>query len=345
MSFKDLGLQVSYDSDCDDILKKFYIPVLSKAIRYHRLAGFFSSSALAVAAKGIAEFIQNEGKMKIIVGAKLQKNDVEAIIDAKESAEKVLAETMLKDLTQIEDEITADHVKALAWLIARKDLEIKVAVLFDLNGQPMDFESASKAGLFHQKIGILEDHSGNFLSFSGSINETATAWKVNVEEFKVFRSWVEGELPHLESDNKKFEKYWYGQTERLRIFEIPEAVKNRFVEIAPTDPTALKTLYQSSTPKLRDYQKEAINLWLKNSGRGILEMATATGKTFTALGCLEKVLEKEQRLTVVITCPFIHLTRQWKDNSVSFSSKRCCRSICRFFSMDQHTCKSSFRFQ
>ena len=118
MSFKDLGLQVSYDSDSDDILKKFYIPVLSKAIRYHRLAGFFSSSALAVAAKGIAEFIQNEGKMKIIVGAKLQKNDVEAIIEAKESAEKVLAETMLKDLTEIEDEITSDHVKALAWLIS-----------------------------------------------------------------------------------------------------------------------------------------------------------------------------------------------------------------------------------
>ncbi len=319
MSFRELNLKVSYDSDSDDILNEFYIPVLSKAIKYNRLAGFFTSSALAVAAKGIAEFIQNNGKMKLIVGAKLQKADVQAIIDGKENAENVLSESMLKSLEAIENEIIQDHVKALAWLVARKDLEIKVGVLFDASGQPIDFETASKAGIFHQKIGILEDSNGNFLSFSGSINETAAAWMENVEEFKVFRSWIDGELAHLQADNKKFERYWYGQTERFKIFDIPVAVKQKLIDLAPTDIRSLKKIRCNSKPQLRNYQKDAISSWLANCGKGILEMATATGKTFTALGCLAKLLEKDPKLFVVITCPFIHLTRQWKENLVAFN--------------------------
>ena len=37
-----LPLRHSYDSGFDDILWDFYIPVLSKANRYDRIAGFFS---------------------------------------------------------------------------------------------------------------------------------------------------------------------------------------------------------------------------------------------------------------------------------------------------------------
>lgn len=318
MSFRDLNLRIYYDSDTDDVLNEFYIPVLSKAKRYNRLAGFFTSSALAVAARGLAEFIHNNGKMKIIVGAKLQKADVQAILEGKESTEKVIAESMVKDLEDIEDEIIQDHVKALAWLVARNDLEIKVAVLFDNQGKPIDFETASQIGIFHQKIGILEDGNGEFISFSGSINETATAWTSNVEEFKVFRSWITGEIPHLQSDNQKFERYWYGQTERMKIYEIPVAVQQKLIDLSPTDIKSLKRIDGNSKPILRDYQKDAINAWLSNSAKGILEMATATGKTFTALGALARLAEKK-KLSVIITCPFIHLTRQWKENLAKFN--------------------------
>lgn len=318
MSFRDLNLRICYDSDTDDVLNEFYIPVLSKAKRYNRLAGFFTSSALAVAARGLAEFIHNNGKMKIIVGAKLQKADVQAILEGKESTEKVIAESMVKDLEDIEDEIIQDHVKALAWLVARNDLEIKVAVLFDNQGKPIDFETASQIGIFHQKIGILEDGNGEFISFSGSINETATAWTSNVEEFKVFRSWITGEIPHLQSDNQKFERYWYGQTERMKIYEIPVAVQQKLIDLSPTDIKSLKRIDGNSKPILRDYQKDAINAWLSNSAKGILEMATATGKTFTALGALARLAEKK-KLSVIITCPFIHLTRQWKENLAKFN--------------------------
>ena len=34
----------------NDLVNEFYVPALSRAVRYDRSAGFFSSSALAVAA-------------------------------------------------------------------------------------------------------------------------------------------------------------------------------------------------------------------------------------------------------------------------------------------------------
>lgn len=63
---------------------------------------------------------------------------------------------------------------------------------------------------------------------------------------------------------------------------------------------------------LRDYQKDAINKWLANSNRGIFEMATGTGKTFTALGCLMSVRQSFTKLAVVITVPYQHLLQQWR---------------------------------
>jgi len=48
--------------------------------------------------------------------------------------------------------------------------------------------------------------------------------------------------------------------------------------------------------KLRDYQEQAITNWLTNDNKGIFEMATGTGKTFTALGCLRSLLKNQNKL-------------------------------------------------
>lgn len=318
MSFLELELNPSYDSDSDDILEDFYIPVLSNCKRYQRLAGFFTSNALAVAAKGVLELIQNNGKMELIVGAKLQKDDVDAICEGKKNPDKILSENMLLDLELIEEKIEKDHVKALAWMIANGTLEIKVAIVYGSNGIPLDFETACQKGIFHQKIGILEDSEGNVISFSGSINETAAAWKDNIEEFKVFRSWVPGEVNHLKTDIRRFEKFWHGETERLKIYDVPLAVRQKLIEIAPKEITNLNLGNKKPTMKLRSYQKDAITAWFENFNNGIFEMATGTGKTYTAIGATKKLIEKEKKLVVVVTCPFIHLVSQWKENLEDF---------------------------
>lgn len=42
-------------------------------------------------------------------------------------------------------------------------------------------------------------------------------------------------------------------------------------------------------------------------------MATGTGKTFTAIGCLEAIRKVEKSFLVVIVCPYVNLIYQWKD--------------------------------
>ena len=63
--------------------------------------------------------------------------------------------------------------------------------------------------------------------------------------------------------------------------------------------------------KLREYQIEAIDEWFNHNCNGIFEMATGTGKTFTALACFDKLLSTKDTLCTVIACPQSHLIDQW----------------------------------
>ena len=63
-----------------DILHDFYIPALQHSIRYHRIAGYFRSTSLAVASQGFSAFVGRNGRMRLIVGADLDPADVQAIL-------------------------------------------------------------------------------------------------------------------------------------------------------------------------------------------------------------------------------------------------------------------------
>lgn len=63
--------------------------------------------------------------------------------------------------------------------------------------------------------------------------------------------------------------------------------------------------------KLRDYQVEAIDNWFDNGNFGIFEMATGTGKTFTALSAFKKLSDEHDKFLTVIACPQLHLIDQW----------------------------------
>ncbi|AWB28518.1 DEAD/DEAH box helicase family protein [Halococcoides cellulosivorans] len=62
----------------------------------------------------------------------------------------------------------------------------------------------------------------------------------------------------------------------------------------------------------RDYQQEAIQNWMGAEGRGILRMATGTGKTVTALLAASSVAEMtDGPLLLVVAVPYQHLVDQW----------------------------------
>jgi len=171
MSFRELNLQPCYDSGKDDVLNDFYLPVLRQSTEYFRLAGFFSSTAFAVAARGIRELLENDGKMKLIAGAVLRKEDVDAIREGLEKPSEVIERLAMDDFDSIEDEFVRNHVRALGWLVAKGKLEIRVAIVKDWDGLPIDETSVLRSGIFHQKIGIFTDTDGQMISFSGSVND------------------------------------------------------------------------------------------------------------------------------------------------------------------------------
>jgi DNA phosphorothioation system restriction enzyme len=79
-----------------------------------------------------------------------------------------------------------------------------------------------------------------------------------------------------------------------------------------------KTFEPPSWVAARDYQQDAIKAWSKNSGRGILRMATGTGKTVTALLSVAQTAESIGDVVVVITVPYQHLVDQWAEDIEEF---------------------------
>jgi len=315
MSLKSISLNKAYSSDSDDILYGFYIPSLKESIEYDRLAGFFSSKSLAIAARGILGLIEKGGTMRLIVSPKLDKNDLKIIIDSYKEPGKYIEKKMLQELEKLEDKFIRDHVYALGWMIANKKLEIKVAVACDSSGKLLSYEDIQQSSLFHQKVGILKDSEGNILTFSGSVNETAAGWLGNIEEFKVFRNWESSEEDYVKIDILKFNRFWNNCSQKIKVIDIPYAVKEKLIKIAPADiiKINLNSLYKPKKKiKLFYHQEEAIESWISNRMIGIFEMATGTGKTFAALGCLERTSNNFQKLAVIITCPYQHLIQQWK---------------------------------
>jgi superfamily II DNA or RNA helicase len=305
MGLRDIQLKPAYDSDEDDILNDFYIPALSNSISYRRLAGFFSSSALAVAARGIAGLIKNGGTMKLVVGAKLRKQDVDAITKGLKTREEAFSGQMIQDLDSIESEFVKDHVKALAFMVATGKLEIKVAVPLAQNPE----ESDEFEGLYHMKVGILSDDAHS-ISFSGSINESRTGWIKSIEEFKVFCSWNTDQGKYLKMDVEKFEKYWSGSAKRALVIDIPTAVRNKLIDMAPesVDQLHLERYSRPARVALWKNQTEAIEAWVKNGYKGIFAMATGSGKTLAAL--VASSLAERSVITVVLV-PTEPILQQW----------------------------------
>ncbi|WP_413828347.1 MULTISPECIES: DEAD/DEAH box helicase family protein [unclassified Methanobrevibacter] len=326
MTFQDINniIKPTYSSENEDIVESFYNPILSEAKRYDRISGYFDSTSLAIAAEGMKNFIYNKGYMRLLCGAQLNPKDVESIKDASD-IEKLISTKFLEDLNNIEDELVNNHIKVLGWMIANNILEIKIGIN-QKNGEYIG------GGILHSKTGILWDNKTSCgiedlkhcIIFNGSNNETAAGWKYNIETFNVFKGGEDDKFM-IEYIND-FPQLWNGEHENLIVMDIPEADKNELIKRAPSSIEELnkivlnKTYHKDKKNRiLFNHQKDAINSWFKNNNKGIFEMATGTGKTYTSLNCFKKLYEKNDKLITVIACPYSHLIEQWKKEIESFN--------------------------
>ena len=305
MSFLEIReeLKPRYNSANSDIVSEFYNKVLSESVRYDRISGFFNSESLAIAASGINKFIQNNGHMRILCGAQLDKEDLNSINNAEELKD-IIDKKFWENYESIEDEIIKNHVKILGWMIANDFLEIKIGI----NNK----DNILGNGILHSKIGILYDEFEDSILFDGSVNETAYGWKNNIESLRVFYSWETPE--YMIDDKEEFEIFWNNENPSLEVMDVPEATKNKLIKIAPKTIEEINKLRLSTKPLLRDYQNDAVTRWIENNKKGIFAMATGTGKTITALSCFDYVMSHEKKLLTIIVCPQKHLLSQWQSD-------------------------------
>lgn len=313
-SFIKLPLRQRYTSQ-DDTLNEFFIPVIANSKYYYRASGYFSSSILAAAARGLVHFIKKGEKMYLITGVLLSQKDVEAINNGLATPPEIIEQKLLKELeeTDFEDVIIKRRLEVLAWLVSQGKLEIKLAIPFE-----NDKIKSSPTGeaIWHSKFAIFEDFYGNKLHIEGSINETAKGWIDNAESFSVHRSWIEGERGYILSAEEEFWATWNNINPKVRTYTIPDAVKQKLVRIAPkdikeiVDPEEVLRKRSSSKKliKLWPHQEEAIQAWYNNGRKGILSMATGSGKTLAALFAIKR-LPKDA--FVILLVPSKELVTQW----------------------------------
>ena len=321
MSFTDLNLQSSYETDENDIINDFYVPVLSEAKEYLRLVGYFNSGSLSLVSKGLKDFILHGGKMRLVCGSNLNNDDVQAIYDATYSLEDAISNNFIDEIKKLSEEESPyfNNIEILGWMVAHDLLEIKIAVKKDEEG------NITNDGILHAKVAVLNDFEGNQISFIGSNNETFAALKNNFEQFDVNYSWNEYDLHRIKNHLNTFNKYWDETIDTYEVMSVPEAVERELIKYAPKNfddlifDTPLKPKKKrTAKPQLFSYQLKARESWFKNNRRGIFAMATGTGKTFTSFGCLEKILELESNVITVIAVPYMHLVQQWKNSIEKF---------------------------
>lgn len=335
MSLKDHLIKSEYRSLIDDMVRDFYIPCLENAVSYRRAVGFFSSSSLVEVSQGIAKMAQNGEKIRIVASPYLSDEDIEAIKTGYENRKEVIEQALLRQLHEPVNYYASERMNMLANLVADGILDIRIAYTMDRSGM----------GMYHEKMGIIEDDEGNVIAFSGSNNESATAMSINYETMDVFRNWGDSsEKERVQLKCNAFHSIWNNNEPNIEVMEFENITKaliekyrrkstnfNIDKEEYPDGVSAEgersidKTTIAPRIPEgfeLRDYQVEAIDKWEEQDFKGIFDMATGTGKTYTGLGAAARLSKRlEDRLALIIVCPYQHLVEQWVEDIVLFGMK------------------------
>lgn len=322
MSFRELSLLKYYKTYKNDIIKEFYTPVLAQAVLYQRAVGFFSSTALIDLTKGFSGMIKNGGRIQFIVSPLLSQEDIDAINKEYEK-KKIIGQALMREFREPENYFQEERLNWLSYLIEEGFLEIKVA-----------FTPPNKEmGMYHEKVGIVTDELGNKIVFTGSLNETINAFHNNYESIVVFNSWEESK-EYADEMQKDFESLWNNEDDDLEIIEFPDVIKEKFkvrrkeklnLNIDEEEENISQPKIKKGIPHipdgftLREYQIDAIESWRNHEYRGIFDMATGTGKTYTGLGAVVRLFEEKKRLAIIIVCPYQHLVEQWVEDIELFN--------------------------
>ena len=328
------GIRPIYMLPDDPLTDDVLIPSFAIAERVDSMMGFFTSTSLKTIAPGLATFInESTGKLRLIVSPILRQDDLDAIeVGISDIGMESLIEHALSELTVTANLIEKHTLQCLSWLIRQNRIEMKVALMKD--------------AILHTKVWIFYD-AGDSMAVHGSSNMTQSGLQKNIEQIAVARSW---EHPDHEFTvnrlRRQFDILWNDDDPNSIVVDMPTAIRRDLVRnyssSIPPQESTLRDLYKRASvydstkiylpevsrrsttefeiPDWLKYdegdfahQGEAVTAWLNAGHRGILEMATGSGKTITAMICARRLFDNAKPLLIVIAAPYIPLVDQWCD--------------------------------
>lgn len=314
----------------DPLAEEVLIPGFQAATKVDCMVGFFSSSVLASLAPGLATYIARaKHSFRLIISPLLRPEDQTALEDGIKSPEAV-AQDALDDFIVTEDSIQQHTLKCLSYMLRQGLIEIKIAVMKD--------------ALFHPKVWLFEA-DGDVMAAHGSSNVTYAGLKRNIEQIAVSKSWEDPNQRYITDKlSYQFERFWENKEDNCAVVTLPRAIKDRILKTysSNTPPTEeeLRGLYRHATeatppddatidlvplPTRRfsiptdlryedgpfEHQGKAVKAWCDAGFRGVLEMATGSGKTITSMISAYRLSQKHKPLLIVVAAPYVPLIQQW----------------------------------
>lgn len=330
-----------YKTGDDDLLRDFYIPALARSVTYDRSVGFFSAGILLASLRGLAQFLANNGRIRLIIGHPLSPEEYAAVTapaGAEFAKRKIseLCEAQLFSNASSESNLPS-AATLLGNLVSAEALSIKFA--FRLRG------------MHHEKVGILRDAVGDELVFAGSANETVFGLDqaFNAEGISVYPSWrTEVFDSYAEPYKSGFSELWMGRAAHTKTLDITSDLYAKLASTAGEGlpdfdrldeyeetrfdvwSRALRTKVLPEIPDslngqkftIRSHQNNAIRDWQEHKFRGILQLSTGSGKTITSICAAIKLqqarAQRGLKTVLIISVPYIELASQWVEVLADF---------------------------
>lgn len=331
------GVRPLYLLPNDSLADEVLIPGFQAATCVDCMVGFFSSEVLASLAPGLATYIaSSQNSFRLIVSPLLRAKDKEAIENGLKSQEEV-ADEILEELIVTEDLLQCHTLKCLSWLIREGRIEIKIALMKD--------------ALFHPKVWLFKNDK-HTLAAHGSSNMTYSGIRKNIEQVAISKSWEDPiQLYTANKFAEQFHNLWNDKEDNCTVLPMSKAIQQHIVRSYssdfPPNEEDLRVLYSRSSeisedpqtygtsppvvtntfaiPKeLRfengpfEHQGKAVKAWCEAGYRGILEMATGSGKTITSMICAYRLYESSKPLLIVVAAPYVPLIEQWCEEILPF---------------------------
>ena len=331
-TFREIGnIKPLYFLPNDAFSEDVLIPAFRLSQKADCMMGFFSSEALSALASGLATYINySRYSFRLIVSPFLRHNDLEAIEKGFRTPDEIV-EDIFKPLIITDDLIQRHTLKCLSYLLKVGRIEMKFALM--------------KNALFHPKVWLFENQH-DVIAAHGSSNMTLAGIQRNFEQITVSKSWTDPTQRYIiEKFRYKFDRLWNDKEDECYIISIPQAVKDSILCSYPTNnpPSErdYRDLYYRATEKVRKipsiaegpasfissefsipdwivyesgpfkHQGQAVRAWTSSGFKGVLEMATGSGKTIAAMIAAFSIYEIHQPILIVVAAPYIPLIDQW----------------------------------